>query len=107
MSGDIQHLTDADFDEAIKGDSPILVDFWAAWCAPCRMIAPVLEELAGEYGGRARVGKVNVDEQGAIAQRFGIQSIPTLMLFKKGEVADKVVGVASKDALTQLLDKHL
>jgi thioredoxin 1 len=107
MSGDIQHLTDADFDEAIQGDSPILVDFWAAWCAPCRMIAPVLEELAGEYGGRARVGKVNVDEQGAIAQRFGIQSIPTLMLFKKGEVADKVVGVASKEALTSLLDKHL
>ena len=107
MSGDIRHLTDADFEEAIQGDSPILVDFWAAWCAPCRMIAPVLEELAGEYGGRARVGKVNVDEQGAIAQRFGIQSIPTLMLFKKGEVADKVVGVASKEALTSLLDKHL
>lgn len=107
MSGDIRHLTDADFEEAIKGDTPILVDFWAAWCAPCRMIAPVLEELAGEYDGRARVGKVNVDEHGTIAQRFGIQSIPTLMLFKNGEVADKVVGVAPKEALSRLLDKHL
>lgn len=107
MSGDIHHLTDADFEEAIQGDTPILVDFWAAWCAPCRMIAPVLEELAGEYDGRARVGKVNVDENSATAQRFGIQSIPTLMLFKKGEVADKVVGVASKEALIRLLDKHL
>jgi thioredoxin 1 len=107
MSGDVRHLTDADFQEAIQGDSPILVDFWAAWCAPCRMIAPVLEELAGEYDGRARVGKVNVDEQSATAQRFGIQSIPTLILFKNGEVADKVVGVAPKEALSRLLDKHL
>jgi len=107
MSDDIQHLTRADFEQAIQGDTPILVDFWAAWCAPCRMIAPVLEELAGAYGGRARVAKVNVDENGAIAQRFGIQSIPTLMLFKNGEVADKVVGVAPKEALTRLLDKHL
>ena len=107
MSGDIRHLTDADFQEAIQGDTPILVDFWAAWCAPCRMIAPVLEELAGEYDGRARVGKVNVDEHGATAQKFGIQSIPTLILFKNGEVADKVVGVAPKEALSRLLDKHL
>jgi thioredoxin 1 len=107
MSGDIRHLTDADFEAAIQGDTPILVDFWAAWCAPCRMIAPVLEELAGEYDGRARVGKVNVDEHGATAQRFGIQSIPTLILFKNGEVADKVVGVAPKEALSRLLDKHL
>ena len=107
MSGDIRHLTDADFQEAIQGDTPILVDFWAAWCAPCRMIAPVLEELAGEYDGRARVGKVDVDEHGATAQQYGIQSIPTLILFKNGEVADKVVGVAPKEALSRLLDKHL
>lgn len=107
MSDAILTLTDAGFDEGIKGDTPVLVDFWAGWCAPCRMIAPILEELATEYAGRARIGKVDVDENGATAGRFGIQSIPTLLLMKNGEVVDKVVGVVPKESLIQLLDKHL
>ena len=107
MSGEMEHLTDAGFAASIQGDVPILVDFWAAWCAPCRMLAPILEELAGEYQGRLRIGKLNVDEESAAAQQFGIQSIPTMLLFKNGEVADKVVGVVPKEALTRLLEKHL
>jgi len=107
MSGEMEHLTDAGFATSIQGDIPILVDFWAAWCAPCRMLAPILEELAGEYKGRVRVAKMNVDEESAAAQQYGIQSIPTLLLFKNGEVADKVVGVVPKEALSRLLEKHL
>ncbi len=107
MSGEMEHLTDAGFAASVQGEIPILVDFWAAWCAPCRMLAPILEELAGEYEGRLRIAKLNVDEESAAAQQYGIQSIPTLLLFKNGEVADKVVGVVPKEALSRLLEKHL
>ena len=107
VSSEMEHLTDAGFAASIQGEIPILVDFWAAWCAPCRMLAPILEELAGEYEGRLRIAKLNVDEESAAAQQYGIQSIPTLLLFKNGEVADKVVGVVPKEALSRLLEKHL
>jgi thioredoxin 1 len=107
MSSEIMHLSDADFEQAIQGDTPVLVDFWAAWCAPCRMIAPVLDELAREYAGRVKIAKVNVDEHGGTAQRYGVQSIPTLIVFKGGQAVDKVVGVVPKENLSQLLDQHL
>ncbi len=107
MSSELEHLTDAGFAASIQGEIPILVDFWAAWCAPCRMLTPILEELAGEYEGRLRIAKLNVDEESAAAQQYGIQSIPTLLLFKNGEMVDKVVGVVPKEALSRLLEKHL
>jgi thioredoxin 1 len=107
MSGEIIQLTDSNFEETIQGDTPILVDFWAAWCAPCKMIAPALEAIAGEYAGRVRIGKLNVDENGPIAARYGIQSIPTLILFKSGQEADKMIGAAAKDAISQMVEKHL
>ncbi len=107
MSQSILTLTDSGFDEGIQGDTPVLVDFWAGWCAPCKMIAPVLDELAAEYAGRVRIAKVDVDQNTATAQRFNIQSIPTLLVIKNGEVVDKVMGVQPKEALSQLLDKHL
>ena len=100
MSGEIIQLTDANFDEKIRESTPILVDFWAAWCAPCKMIAPTLEALATDFAGRIRIGKLNVDENGATATRYGIQSIPTLILFKAGEEADKMIGVAARDAIS-------
>ncbi len=107
MSGEIIQLTDSNFEETIQGDTPILVDFWAAWCAPCKMIAPALEALASEYAGRVRIGKLNVDESGPTAARYGIQSIPTLILFKAGQEADKMVGAAAKDAISRMMEKHV
>jgi len=107
-SENILELTTSNFDdETKKADAPILVDFWAEWCGPCRMVAPVLEQLAKDYAGKARVGKVNVDEHSAIAARFGVQSIPTLLLFKQGKVVEQYIGATSKDVLAKILDKHL
>lgn len=98
-------LTDANFDEIIKGsDKPILVDFWAEWCGPCRMLSPVVEEIAGEYDGKAVVGKVNVDENPGISSRFGIRSIPTVLFIKGGEIVDRSVGAVPKGQLTSKLD---
>ncbi len=109
MAGNgILTLTDDNFDEQIKKTSgPVLVDFWAAWCQPCKMIAPSLEQLAGEMAGRATVAKVNVDENGDVANRFGIRSIPTLMIFKEGRVVDQIVGALPKEQIRRMVEKHL
>jgi thioredoxin 1 len=109
LSGDrILTLTEDDFDDRITGsDTPVLVDFWATWCAPCKIIAPALDEIAAEMGDRARVAKVNVDENGDLANRFGIRSIPTLMVFKRGRVVDQMIGAAPKDQIKRMVEKHL
>ncbi len=101
----LTELTDSSFDtEVLQSDVPVLVDFWAPWCGPCRMLAPVVEELAGENSGSAKVVKMNIDEHPDAAQRYGISSIPTLMLFKGGEVVERLVGVQSKGKLQEALD---
>jgi thioredoxin 1 len=93
--------------DVLKSDQPVLVDFWAVWCAPCRMVAPTIDSLAEEYAGRVKIGKLNVDENLTITTRYGIRSIPTLLLFKGGQIQEQVVGAAGKDAISKLLDKHL
>ena len=95
------------FDKLISDDTPVLVDFWATWCGPCRMIAPIVEEIAAQYAGKAIVAKVDVDEQGELAQRYRIMNIPTLLLFKQGEIVDKAIGARPKAALEQMLNKAL
>ncbi len=100
-------ITDANFEEIIKSNQPILVDFWAEWCGPCKMIGPVVEELAGDYEGKAVIGKVDVDSNPGVAQAFGIRSIPTLLFFKDGQIVDKQVGAVPKSVLSQKLDAQL
>jgi thioredoxin 1 len=100
-------LTDADFDATVKGHPFMLVDFWAEWCGPCRVIAPLLDELAGEYAGRLTVGKVNVDENGQTAVRFGIRSIPTLLVMKNGVRVDQMVGAHPKPTIKAKIEQHL
>ena len=96
-------LTDANFDEIVNSDKPVLVDFWAEWCGPCKMIGPVVEELAGDYDGKAVIGKLNVDENPQVTAKFGVRSIPTLLVFKNGQVVDKVVGAVPKSQLVSKL----
>lgn len=104
----VLEFTDANFaSEAIESPVPVLVDFWAPWCGPCRMIGPIVEELAAEYAGRAKVGKVNVDENPGISSEFRIQAIPALFILKGGQVVDKVVGMTGKAALAAKLDAAL
>jgi thioredoxin len=106
--GNILEFSDQNFEqEVLKSDKPVLVDFWAEWCAPCRMMTSVVEALAGEYAGRAKVGKLNVDENGSVSSRYNIRSIPTVLIFKNGEIKDQLVGTTSKDNLAKLLDKNL
>ena len=101
-------VTDGTFDElVVNADKPILVDFWAEWCGPCKMIAPVLEELAGELDGQLTIGKLDVDSNQKTAYAFGVMSIPTLLLFKNGEPVDRIVGNQPKPALKNRLEKHL
>ena len=100
-------ITDSNFEEVISGDKPVLVDFWAEWCAPCRMVGPIVEELAEDYEGKAVVGKLDVDNNPNVAAKFGIRSIPTLLVFKGGQVVDKQVGAAPKAALSSKLDAQV
>ncbi|MDP3998719.1 MAG: thioredoxin [bacterium] len=101
-------LTDQNFDkDVLQSDLPVLVDFWAEWCAPCRLIGPIVEELANEYEGKLKVGKLNVDENGKIAAKFNIMSIPTLLIFKKGEIAKTMIGAQSKERFKQQIDEVL
>lgn len=107
MSSEIK-LTDDNFiSEVNESEIPVLVDFWAPWCGPCRIIGPTLSDVAAERSGKLKVAKYNVDEDSEFAQKFHIQSIPTLILFKNGEVVDKMIGVMSKDMLLEAIDKHL
>jgi len=100
-------ITDSNFEEIIKSEHPILVDFWAEWCGPCKMIGPIVEELAGDYEGKAVVGKLDVDANPNIARKFGVRSIPTLLIFKGGEIVDKQIGAVSKSVLSQKLEAQL
>ena len=101
------HFNSETFEQEIAGDKPVLVDFWATWCGPCRMIAPVIEEVAAEFEGRAIVGKVDVDEEMSLAQRFHVMSIPTLIVLKNGKVVEQAVGARGKADVAAMINRHL
>ena len=108
MSDNIVYVTDQSFDEEVlKCEGPVLVDFWAEWCGPCKMIAPILDEIADEYAGKVRITKLNIDENPATPPKYGIRGIPTLMLFKDGNVEATKVGAVSKSQLTAFLDSNI
>ena len=103
----VQQLTDSDFESTVNGGKPVFVDFWAPWCGPCRIVGPIVEELAPNYEGKAVIAKMNVDDNPMVAQRFGVTSIPTLMMFKNGKLVDRMVGAAPKTALQSFIDRNL
>ncbi len=108
MSSDIIYVTDDSFEEdVLKSEIPVLVDYWAEWCGPCKMIAPILEEIVSEYAGKLKVAKLNIDENSATPPKFGIRGIPTLMIFKDGDVEATKVGALSKSQLTAFIDSSL
>ncbi len=108
MAGATQSVSDTDFDtKVLQSDKPVFVDFWASWCPPCKRIAPFVEELATDYDGKALVVKVDVDEAGQVAARYGITSVPTLMVFKDGQPVEAQAGAVPKDHMAKMIDKHL
>jgi thioredoxin 1 len=100
-------ITDSNFAEIISTDKPVLIDFWAEWCGPCKMIGPIVEELAGDYQGKAIIGKIDVDSNPQVSAKYGIRSIPTLLVFKNGEIVDKQIGAVNKSILAKKLDAQL
>ncbi len=108
MSEYVNDVSDSSFEQdVLSAGQPVLVDFWAAWCAPCRMLAPTVDAVAEKYAGRARVVKLNVDENPTVSQKYGIKGIPTLILFKGGKEEERIVGATSKDAIARMIDKHV
>ncbi len=104
----ILEITDANFDQTVlKSDRPVIIDFWAAWCGPCRALAPIVDELAKQYGGKVVVGKMDVDKNTATPQRYGVRGIPTLLVFKGGQVREQIVGYVPKETIEKALDKNL
>jgi len=108
MSDNIVHVSDDNFEEEVlKSDLPVLVDYWAEWCGPCKMIAPILDDISGDYAGKLRIAKLNIDENPVTPPKFGIRGIPTLMIFKEGNVAATKVGALSKSQLTAFIDSTI
>jgi len=109
MAGNgIVEVTDSNFDQdVLKSETPVLVDFWAAWCTPCRAIAPIVDELATEYAGKVKIGKMDVDSNSATPMRYGVRGIPTLLLFKNGQMVEQIVGAVPKDQITKAVDRHV
>ena len=108
MSGKVDEVGDHNFDaEVLNSKVPVLVDFWAAWCAPCRMLSPVVEAIADKYEGKARVVKLNVDENSLTSSKYNIKGIPTLLLFKEGVIKEQIVGNTTKDTISKMIDNHL
>ncbi|MBA2501757.1 MAG: thioredoxin [Pyrinomonadaceae bacterium] len=108
MSEHVTDVNDNSFEtDVLQSDKPVLVDFWAAWCAPCRMLAPTVDAVAEKYAGNANVVKLNVDENPSVSQRYGIKGIPTLILFKNGKEEERVVGATSKEAISRMIEKHM
>ena len=107
-NGKVITLTRENFDqEVVNSSNTVLVDFWAPWCGPCRAVGPLIDELAEEYDGKAKIAKLNVDDEGELAAKFKIMSIPTIMIFKNGEVVEKLIGARSKSELSELINKHM
>ena len=108
MSEQVKHITDSSFEQdVLRSSKPVLVDFWAEWCAPCRMIGPIIDEIAADYASNATVVKLNVDDNTATAQRYGIKGIPTLILFNEGKEVERVVGATGKDSITRIIEKYV